>query len=247
MSEGKAIYAALQAVQRELKAPKGQYNSFGKYKYRSCEDIVEAVKPLLNEHGLILTMSDDVVEFGNYAHKKTTGNDVVEISGSRIYIKATATVIDVVTGDKIEVTAMAREPEEKKGMDCSQITGTASSYARKYALNGLFAIDDTKDADTNEYRQTAQNRPQATQNAKPTTSTKAPAKAPQNTNDAMRTKAMKSLSDEMNRMGVSGAEVSAIAGLHFKKTSTKDMTTNEICDLTNHLEEWILSESQANE
>lgn len=230
MAEGKAIYAALQAVQRELKAPKSQTNKFGGYKYRSCEDIVEAVKPLLNDNGLILTMSDEIVNVAD-----------------RVYVKSTCRVTDVATGDCIETTAMARESSQKKGMDDSQITGTASSYARKYGLNGLFAIDDTKDADTNEYHQTAQNRPQTTQKAKPTTSIKAPAKAPQNANDEVRVKAMKSLSDEMNRMGVSGAEVSAIAGLHFKKTSTKEMTTNEICDLTNHLEEWILSESQANE
>ena len=242
--DAKPIYAALQAVQRDLKAPKGQYNSFGKYKYRSCEDIVEAVKPLLNEHGLILTMSDDVVEFGNYAHKKTTGNDVVEISGSRIYIKATATVIDVVTGDKIEVTAMAREPEEKKGMDCSQITGTASSYARKYALNGLFAIDDTKDADTDQYRnqtntaQTAQNRPQA-----PTTNNLGVTKA--GDNPEIRAKAMKSLSAEMERIGLTGQEVSAIAGLKLGKVSTKDMTTFEICKLVKNLETWVMEQSGA--
>lgn len=232
--EGKAIYAALQAVQRELKAPKGQYNSFGKYKYRSCEDIVEAVKPLLNEHGLILTMSDDVVEFGNYAHKKTTDNDVVEISGSRIYIKATATVIDVVTGDKIEVTAMAREPEEKKGMDCSQITGTASSYARKYALNGLFAIDDTKDADTDQYKQqtngsqTSQNRPQAPVNIN---------KGSNNTD--MRTKAVKALNEAIKQCGATGQEVSAIAGVKYGKTSTKDMSVGEISDLANNLQMYI--------
>lgn len=233
--EGKAIYAALQAVQRELKAPKGQYNSFGKYKYRSCEDIVEAVKPLLNEHGLILTMSDDVVEFGNYAHKKTTGNDVVETSGSRIYIKATATVIDVVTGDKIEVTAMAREPEEKKGMDCSQITGTASSYARKYALNGLFAIDDTKDADTDAYKQqtsgsqTPQNRPQQPVNI---------GKGSNNTD--MRTKAMKSLTEAIKQCGVTKEEVSAIAGVKYGKVSTKDMSIGEIADLANNLQMYII-------
>ena len=242
---GKPIYAALQAVQRELKAPKGQYNSFGKYKYRSCEDIVEAVKPLLNEHGLILTMSDDVVEFGNYAHKKTTGNDVVEISGSRIYIKATATVIDVVTGDKIEVTAMAREPEEKKGMDCSQITGTASSYARKYALNGLFAIDDTKDADTDQYKQqtngsnSSQNRPQqpAKQNAgtyKGSTTN--------NATDEMRAKAIKSLNAEIERTGVASTEVAAIAKAKYGKASVKEMSTGQICDLTNNLEQFLLNQ-----
>ena len=132
MSEGKAIYAALQAVQRELKAPKSQYNSFGKYNYRSCEDIVEGVKPLLNENGLILTMSDEIVSVAD-----------------RVYVKATCKVTDIATGDSVETTAMAREPMEKKGMDSAQVTGTSSSYARKYALNGLFAIDDTKDADTN--------------------------------------------------------------------------------------------------
>lgn len=237
---GKPIYAALQAVQRELKAPKGQYNSFGKYRYRSCEDIVEAVKPLLNEHGLILTMSDDVVEFGNYAHKKTTDNDVVEISGSRIYIKATATVIDVVTGDKIEVTAMAREPEEKKGMDCSQITGTASSYARKYALNGLFAIDDTKDADTDQYKQQtggAQNGAGRAQKVKPNNYTKAPAKASQNED---MDKAKKQLKAEVDRIGCTWDEVREVSGLKFGKTETKKMSVGEVSELTANLEKWIL-------
>ena len=117
-------------IQAKLKAPKGQFNNFGKYKYRSCEDIVEAVKPLLAEAGYHLILSDDIV-----------------LVGDRIYVKATATVFN---GTEIlgTATAFAREPQDKKGMDYSQITGTASSYARKYALNGLFAIDDTKDADT---------------------------------------------------------------------------------------------------
>ena len=124
-------------IQKTLKAPKGNYNSFGKYKYRSCEDILEAVKPLLAEHGCLLTLSDDV-----------------HLIGDRYYIKATATFTD---GDNsVSVTALARESLDKKGMDDSQITGTASSYARKYALNGLFLIDDTKDADTDEYKLTTQ-------------------------------------------------------------------------------------------
>ena len=114
-------------IQRELKAPKNQYNSFGKYKYRSCEDILEGLKPHLE--GLVLTLSDDVV-----------------IVGDRIYVKATATITN--GADSVSNTGLARESLEKKGMDASQITGTASSYARKYALNGLFCIDDTKDADT---------------------------------------------------------------------------------------------------
>jgi hypothetical protein len=115
--------------QGRLKAPKGQYNSFGKYYYRSCEDILEAVKPLLHELKCILTISDDVEEVGG-----------------RIYIRATAKIRNS-NGEIMEVSAFARESEIKKGMDESQITGASSSYARKYALNGLFLIDDTKDAD----------------------------------------------------------------------------------------------------
>ena len=114
-------------IQKELKAPKGQYNSYAKFNYRSCEDILEAVKPLLG--ALTLTISDKLIN-----------------AGDRYYIQATATLSDGV--EKIETTAVAREALDKKGMDASQITGAASSYARKYALNGLFAIDDEKDADT---------------------------------------------------------------------------------------------------
>lgn len=116
-------------IQNRLNAPKGQYNSFGKYKYRSCEDILAAVKPLLKEVGCTLTMSDDVV-----------------MVGSRIYIKATA-ILTNSSNETVVTTSFAREEEQKKGMDGSQVTGAASSYARKYALNGLFAIDDTKDVD----------------------------------------------------------------------------------------------------
>lgn len=119
-------------IQVELKAPKGQYNSFGKYNYRSCEDILEAVKPLLKKNKCTLTVGDEIVNIGD-----------------RYYIKATATISD---GEgSVTNTAYAREAESKSGMDASQITGTASSYARKYALNGLFLIDDTKDADTDEF------------------------------------------------------------------------------------------------
>jgi hypothetical protein len=117
-------------IQNELKAPKGQYNSFGKYSYRSCEDILEAVKPLLSSYDCILTLSDEIT-----------------LVGERYYVKATAILMNGAS-EKVEVTAYAREEEDKKGMDGSQITGAASSYARKYALNGLFCIDDTKDSDT---------------------------------------------------------------------------------------------------
>ena len=129
----------LSKIQGELKAPKSQRNSFGKYNYRSCEDILEAVKPLLAKHGACLVLEDEPVQSGEYH-----------------YIKATATIYDSESGDKISNTAYAREPKQQSGMSDSQLTGTASSYARKYALNGLFCIDDTKDADTDEYqKQTA--------------------------------------------------------------------------------------------
>lgn len=124
------------AVQGALRAPKGQWNGFGKYAYRSCEDILEAVKPLLTRHGLVLTIGDEV-----------------EQTGDRIYIRATATLTD---GERsLSNSALAREPLDKKGMDASQVTGMASSYARKYALNGLLCIDDAKDADTMDNRQGA--------------------------------------------------------------------------------------------
>lgn len=122
-------------VQQKLKAPKNQYNSFGGYNYRSCEDILEAGKPLCAEYDMLLNLSDEIVNVGE-----------------RYYIKATATLYDLKSDDKILSTAIAREAQTKKGMDDSQITGTASSYARKYALNGLFNIDDTKDADTDEFQ-----------------------------------------------------------------------------------------------
>lgn len=239
----KAIYASLLAVQRDLKAPKGQFNSFGKYKYRSCEDIVEAVKPLLNANGLILTMSDDVVEVGNYAHKKITGDDVVEVNSRRIYIKATATVIDIVTGDKIEVTAMAREPEEKKGMDSSQITGTASSYARKYALNGLFAIDDTKDADTDAYTaQTSQNAPQATKTQTKGKYMASDEKTLYDANDAVRKANIAKLNAEINRIGLKPAEVLKIAKANFGVNKRDDMSDTQLCVLAENLEKWSKGE-----
>ena len=126
-----SVYLKLVKVQSELKAPKSQYNSFGKYSYRNCEDILEALKPILNEVKAIVNISDEVV-----------------LIGDRYYIKATVKFIDAETGEMVEASAMAREEETKKGMDASQLTGSTSSYARKYALNGLFAIDDTKDSDT---------------------------------------------------------------------------------------------------
>lgn len=121
-------------IQTELKAPKGQYNSYGGYNYRSCEDILEAVKPLLKSNNCVLTITDSLEQIGE-----------------RYYIRAAATITDAEGNESYTNVAYAREEETKKGMDGAQITGTASSYARKYALNGLFLIDDTKDADTDEH------------------------------------------------------------------------------------------------
>lgn len=216
MAEGKPIFAALMAVQAELKAPKGQHNSFGKYDYRSAEDIIEAVKPLLKENGLFLNMSDEVV-----------------LVGDRYYIKATVKVVDVVTGESVQTSALAREAAQKKGMDESQVTGTASSYARKYALNGLFAIDDNRDADTDEYaRQTSQSAAGARSqcNAYPSKGS---------ANDDLRSKAMHALSKEMQRVGASGEEVSALCGVKFGKTNSRDLSTGELSKLAANLEAWI--------
>ena len=143
------IYQSLNYIQSNLKAPKGQFNSFGKYHYRSCEDILEGVKPHLKETNTCLVISDDIVTIGDHN-----------------YIKATATLYGA-DGGAVANSAFAKEPLDKKGMDPSQITGATSSYARKYALNGLFCIDDTKDADTDAY---------TANTTKTKTQTKAPAK-----------------------------------------------------------------------
>lgn len=216
MAEGKPIYASLMAVQAELKAPKNQHNSFGKYDYRSAEDIIEAVKPLLKENGLFLNMSDDIV-----------------LIGDRYYVKATVKVVDVVTGESVQTSALAREAAQKKGMDESQVTGTASSYARKYALNGLFAIDDNRDADTDEYA--AQTR----QSAAGARSQRNAYTSKGSANDELRSKAMHSLSKEMQRVGASGEEVSALCGVKFGKTNSRDLSTGELSKLAANLEAWI--------
>lgn len=137
-----SIYETLSNIQVELKAPKNLYNKFGRYYYRNAESILEAAKPLCAKYGCTLTVSDEI-----------------QLIGNRYYVKATATVQDK-DGSTASVTAFAREDETKKGMDGAQITGTASSYARKYALNGLFCIDDTKDPDTNEYHNQTTEDPQ---------------------------------------------------------------------------------------
>ena len=214
---GKAIYAALMAVQSELKAPKGQENTFGKYRYRSAEDILEAVKPLLKANGLYLRISD-----------------AVELIGDRYYVKATVTVVDIATGDAESATAYAREQAEKKGMDAAQVTGATSSYARKYALNALFGIDDTKDADTDEYTRTGRsgaNQGQA--KAQPSAQ-----KASQQ--DEMHA-ARQELSAEMKRIGATKEEVVAVCIKLFGKSSSATLSVAEMKKLTASLAAEIMA------
>lgn len=154
----KNIYSKLSKIQSELKVPKSQYNKFGDYNYRNCEDILEAVKPILKEAGAVITLADEI-----------------QLLGARYYIKAVATLTDVDSKESITSTAYAREDEERKKMDGSQLTGSASSYARKYALNGLFAIDDTKDSD---YTNKGEETPSRAQ-----TRSKAPKVQPKTAND----------------------------------------------------------------
>lgn len=209
------IYKKLAEIQKELKAPKNQYNSFGKYNYRSCEDILEGVKPLAAEKGCAVVISDDVV-----------------MVGDRYYIKATAKLIDADSGEVASNDAYAREPAEKKGMDESQITGTASSYARKYALNGLFAIDDTKDADTDEHaNQSAKNSKQKDkQQNKPT--------------DKQQTQSGKAATEaQLKRLWAVAGKVGVDeSGLHefiqkaFKKQSIKELTGAEVDAICKRLE-----------
>lgn len=149
MSEKNATLKLL-TIQSRLRAPKDKKNTFGGYSYRSCEGILEALKPLLKETESALLITDEV-----------------QLIGERFYIVATAKLLDAVTGELIAFAkGYAREADNKKGMDDAQLTGSASSYARKYALNGLFAIDDNKDADTDEYAQQAQEKPQQAQKPK---------------------------------------------------------------------------------
>ena len=163
------VHQKLAAIQAALKAPKSQFNKFGGYKYRKAEDILEAVKPLLKQYGCTLTCTDELQRIGD-----------------RYYIKATATITNSEDGVSVSTTAYAREEEEKKGMDGSQVTGASSSYARKYALNGLLCIDDTADSDTTnvgpaEGAETPAESPKTTRTKKTSTATENKQGAPKKT------------------------------------------------------------------
>ena len=193
------IYEKLIKVQNELKAPKSQYNNFGKYAYRNCEDIQEALKPILLKNKCVCFLTDEIINIEN-----------------RFYIKAICTFVDVETGDKIQNSAFAREEETKKGMDASQITGGTSSYARKYALNGMFAIDDTKDSDsTNNHCK--DNSSTNNYNKKESVSSKF------ELNEAQ----IKRLYTIASTKGLSHEKVKEQMYKRFKKTSAKELTKSE--------------------
>ena len=209
----KGLIEKLIKIQSELKAPKNQKNTFGKYNYRSCEDILEAVKPLLSREGLLLTISD-----------------TIEQVGSRFYVRATVKITDGTQA--VENTAYAREEETKKGMDGPQVTGTSSSYARKYALNGLFCIDDTKDADTNEYKTESESR-SAAQSAASQQVKQDKVKQDQ------KHKILSDLAREAKENGIGGQEISLIISHKFGKKSSQELTLNECCELkTNWIKYW---------
>lgn len=215
-----SIYEKLRLVQSELKAPKNQYNSFGKYKYRSCEDILEAVKPLLKEHGLTLIITDEVVPVD--VHEE----DAAEMTKSdrRIYIKSTAVLFD--DEGSVQTEAFAREAFTKRGMDSSQVTGTASSYARKYALNGLFLIDDSKDDDTRE----------------PTDAKPSQNNHKTSTDDGHRQKLLarvRQLISEAGSFGLPGDLAEMYVSAHFGKMKVDDLDADQLTQLGKHLRQTI--------
>ena len=195
------IYEKLMLIQNELKCPKDQFNSFGKYHYRSTESILEAVKPLLKKNGLSLFVSDSI-----------------ELIGERYYIKATCKLINTEDGETIEASAMARESLEKKGMDSSQVSGATSSYARKYALNGLFLIDDTKDFDSAEV-------------------SKQTSKSSSSTNTSSLTeKQIKRLYAVASKGGFNAEQVKLSVIKDYKKEHVKDLSKKEYDELVSRLE-----------
>ena len=209
------IQQKLIAIQKELKAPKNQYNSFGKYKYRSAEDILEGLKPLLAKHELLQTISDEIV-----------------LVGDRFYVKATVTVRH--GEEEISVSGYAREALNKKGMDESQVTGTASSYARKYALNGMWAIDDTKDSDTDEYaQQTAENNKQED-------------KIKQSNQGYITQQQRKDLQDNAIELHGGDDAIVAITDMlkHFKLTKTNEIKAADYEEANKFISDWRKSSEQ---
>lgn len=183
------VLKKLLVVQQNIKVPKGQRNEFGKFNYRSCEDILEQARPICNDNGLVIKLTDEIVNIG-----------------SRFYVKATASVLDVDSGEVFETTAYAREADEKKGMDASQVTGASSSYARKYALSGLFSLDDTKDADSMD-----------------------------NTSKEDKSAVLNLICAKMKKHNISNALITKILELKYKKYNSSQLTISELKDLEKNL------------
>ena len=216
---GKTIYATLLSIQQAIVAPKDQ-EGYG-YKYRTADGILQAVKPRLKEAGAICTLSDEIVQVGE-----------------RYYVKATATIIDIATGDSLVATGVANEPNELANMEPPQITGTASTYARKRALEGLFLLDNEKDVDSKEVQdaiQASQNAPQSKQSTYKGKSTNKTQKAESEQADAVRYKAIENLNAQIRRLGLSKDDIVTVATHVVGKASRDDMTDAEICKLTEYL------------
>lgn len=193
-------------IQGELKAPKGQYNGFGKYKYRSCEDILEALKPLLTKYEMNINISDNIIQVGD-----------------RYYVQALVNITDTKTNESVSSTAFAREEESKKGMDASQVTGAASSYARKYALNGLLAIDDTKDSDSLNVSKEYTERPKTRDK------------------DNSKEQEIEHMFSIAKSAGVENTQILEKMRRDYGKARTKDLTNEEIGQLVS----WISQQSFA--
>lgn len=231
------ITEILSDIQSELKAPKNQLNKFGGYNYRNCEDILEALKPLLAKHKAISLLSDEIVSIGN-----------------RFYVKATATL--QVGEEKISVTAFAREEDSKKGMDSSQLTGSTSSYARKYALNGLYAIDDTKDADTppNDKRENIvpdmeKGKSKPLQSPPAPTGTQAPPPPPITATDDMW---IENLKREINEQSTKIARLTGVTKGYVKKTAITvtnctGETAEDLHKIKSYIENWVKAIESGNQ
>ena len=230
MSEAKTIYAALLSIQQGIKAPKSE-KGYG-YEYRTADGIMKAAKPLLRECGCICTLADKAVNIGN-----------------RYYIEATARLIDIATGDSLDATGYAVEPDKLASMAPPQITGTASTYARKRALEGLFLLDNEKDVDSKEVQDeiAAQTRQNAAGERSQCNASNHSKGTPQGGgSDEIRRRALHGLGEAMKRASLSKEEVSAICGVHFKKTSSNELTNGQLSILAAHLEEWA-AEAMAGE
>ena len=193
MGEIKNVLKKLLIVQQNISVPKGQRNEFGKFNYRSCEDILEQARPLCNDNGLVIKLTDKIVNIEN-----------------RFYVEATASVIDVDSGEVFFTTAYAREADEKRGMDSSQVTGASSSYARKYALAGLFSLDDNKDADTMD-----------------------------NTSQEDKDKVLKSICRTIRANKIDNGLVTKIIENKYRKFNSKQLTLSELKDLDKNILNYV--------